>query len=157
MKTSPALHAAGSSDCWFTPRSLIDSLGRFDTDPCNSMPGQFPTAATHYGPAEDGLSKEWAGRVWLNPPFSDARPWVEKLSKHGNGILLCFARVDAVWFQRAVAAAGAVFFMKGRVEFSRPTGRGSRCPLGCVLIPFGSENRAAIKAAELPGIFLVAA
>lgn len=75
-------------DAWFTPRSILDELGKFDLDPANSTPENHPTADKHFGPAEDGLIQDWTGRVWLNPPFSNARPFIEKLIEHGDGIAL---------------------------------------------------------------------
>lgn len=146
------LRGKASTDEWFTPLNFIRALGEFDLDPACGALCRNRTARRRY--QEHGLEQAWAGRVWLNPPFSDARPWVEKLAAHGNGILLVFARTDAVWFQRAVAAAGAVFAIKGRIQFTRPGGGPSRCPLGCVLIPFGGANIRAIRRSGIPGLFL---
>lgn len=146
------LRGVGSSDEWYTPPALIKSLGEFDLDPACGPLCENQTARTRYG--TDGLSREWFGRVWLNPPFSDAMPWVDKLVAHGNGILLVFSRSDAVWYQRAVASAGGCFLLKGRIQFQRPGGGPSRCPLGCSLIPFGTANHEAIRASGLDGIFL---
>ena len=154
-RVAPILRSSSSSDCWYTPRWLLDALGPFDLDPANSEPDRFPTAKRHLGPDVDGLSQPWGGdeRIWLNPPFSNARPWIDRLAEHGNGIALVFCRSDAVWFHRAVQSAGGMFMMKGRVQFTRPDGSGSRCPLGCVLLPFGANNRAAIRKAKLQGVW----
>ena len=146
--------AATEKDCWFTPRSILDRLGSFDLDPANSMPEKFPTAAKHYGPSEDGLRQIWIGRVWLNPPFSNARPWIRKLIEHGNGIALVFCRSDAVWFLDAVQAATVCLLVKGRIEFQRTDGKSSRCPLGCVLLAFGEPNAERLKASGLAGVYV---
>src|SRR5262245_41355882 len=94
-------------DKWYTPRYVLDPLGYFDLDPCNDAPEQFPVAEYHFTPSDDGLQWPRWGRVWLNPPFSNARPWIDKLAEHGNGIALVFCRSDAIWFHRAITAASA--------------------------------------------------
>ena len=143
-----------SSDEWYTPPEIVKALGVFDLDPSTS-----PLAPRHarkqYFAEHNGLAQQWAGRVWLNPPFSDARPWINKLREHGNGIALVFARTDARWFQEAITAAGCVFLMHGRIPFHRPnSAERSRCPLGCVLIPFGPNNLIAIAKSGLRGVLL---
>src|SRR6266567_8413556 len=64
-----------SDDEWFTPVEIIeavrDVLGTIDLDPASCDEAQETVQATRYFTAEnDGLKQEWAGRVWLNPPFS---------------------------------------------------------------------------------------
>ena len=143
-----------SSDEWYTPPEFIAALGEFDLDPACGPLCTNHTAVRRYGPQEDGLAQVWAGRVWLNPPFSNASPFIDRLAEHGDGIALVFTRSDAVWYQRAVERAGGVFLLKGRIHFQRPGGGPSRCPLGCSLLPFGERNRRAVLRSGLPGLFL---
>jgi hypothetical protein len=82
-------------DEWLTPPEIIHSLGEFDLDPCSPIDRPWDTAKNHYNILDDGLSKEWNGRVWLNPPYGkEASKWLEKLSIHNNGIALIFARTE---------------------------------------------------------------
>ena len=37
---------------------------------------------------DDALVADWNGRVWMNPPFSNPTPFVEKFIQHGNGVAL---------------------------------------------------------------------
>lgn len=57
-----------------------------------------------YNKNHDGLTKDWVGRVWLNPPYS--RPLIERfvtrLAEHGNGIALLFNRCDSKMFQDVI-------------------------------------------------------
>lgn len=34
--------------------------------------------ASFFTEESDGLSQQWTGRVWVNPPWSDIEPWVTK-------------------------------------------------------------------------------
>lgn len=140
-------------DCWYTPARILQALGAFDLDPCVDDRRPAPTAARMIGPQEDGLAQSWHGRVWCNPPFSSVVPWVDRMIAHDDGVLLVFARSDAAWFQRAVSAAGGCLLLLGRIEFLRPSGAKSRCPLGCALVPFGDKNTSIVRQSGLSGIW----
>lgn len=59
---------------WYTPAPYIEAvrevLGGIDTDPAsNPFANQTIRATTYYTAEQDGFSKPWAGRVFLNPPY----------------------------------------------------------------------------------------
>lgn len=118
-------HQAASSvtDEWVTPREVIADLGPFDLDPCS--PGvrrPWDTATVHY--SEDGLARPWVGRVWLNPPYSDAAPWLARLADHGHGTALIFARTEtAAWHDHVWPRATGIRFIRGRLTFHHVDGR----------------------------------
>ena len=103
----------GETDIWLTPLDLIRPLGVFDLDPCGES--FHKTAKTIY--TEGGLSKDWFGRVWLNPPYSEVEKWLDRLVEHGSGIALVFARMDVKWAHKILPQATSVFFPKGRLYF----------------------------------------
>jgi phage N-6-adenine-methyltransferase len=101
---------SSKSDEYYTPSEYIDAayrvMGVIDLDPATSEDAQEIVGATwYYSKEEDGLSKDWYGRVWLNPPFSKTSVWVNKLEdqyKKGNvseAILLCKAALGYKWFE----------------------------------------------------------
>ena len=117
--------SASYSDEWYTPKFVIDSLGKFDLDPCAPSVPLFKTAEVMYNEFDDGLAQKWEGRVWLNPPYgNEAKAFMERMSMHqGGGLALIFMRSDTRWFQRCVLSrARYLFLWKGRIRFCRPDG-----------------------------------
>lgn len=78
-----------TTDDFLTPAWIFDTLGlTFDLDVASPpWPTHVPAVQT-FTKAEDGLARAWWGRVWMNPPYSQATPWVERFIQHGNGIAL---------------------------------------------------------------------
>lgn len=136
-------HCADTVD-WLTPPDLLEQLGEFDLDPCCPEVMPWPTAGRMMTQVEDGLSKPWFGRVWLNPPYGRyTEQWMEKLARHGNGIALIFARTETkIFFPWVWNHAGALLFLKGRVHFHHLDGTRAAMNSGApsVLIAYGSDN-----------------
>ena len=109
---------------WLTPPEIIKSLGSFDLDPCSPVVRPWKTASNHYTEIDDGLSKQWTGRVWCNPPYGkETFKWLHKLSEHKKGIALIFARTETIGFHSEIwNKAHSVFFFKGRLKFHYVTG-----------------------------------
>ena len=145
-------------DEWLTPPEIIRSLGDFDLDPCSPIKRPWPTAKVHYTIEDDGLSTEWDGRVWCNPPYGkEAAKWLEKLENHGNGIALIFARTETKMFFKYVwNKADAIFFFDGRLTFYHVNGKRATANGGApsCLVAYGSENVKAIEKSGLPGVLI---
>lgn len=144
----------GLNDEWLTPPELQQALGKFDLDPCSPIERPWPTAHAHLTIEDDGLSHQWTGRVWLNPPFSRReRPlWMRKMAEHGNGIMLVPAATETAAFDEWVwKRADAVCFVKGRPHFHYVTGERSKanCGTAIALVAYGAENIAAFVQANL--------
>jgi hypothetical protein len=147
------------SDEFYTPPEIVKALGAFDLDPCAGPVSSH--AKRNVRPGDGcGLKRRWRGRVWLNPPYSEIYDWLEKFTKHGNGVCMVNARCDAMWFQRLASAADAVLFLAGRVSFL--TGDGTaigkpkrRPPCGSALVAFGPQNVTALRNSGLRGVLMV--
>jgi hypothetical protein len=155
--------ARATTDEWLTPREIVRELGEFDLDPastCDATHGNQSTALARkcYCKCDDGLHQPWAGRVWMNPPYGkETGHWLHKLSKHGNGIALVFARTDVLYFHDVVfKTAHALVFVKGRLTFYRADGTKPKFNGGApsVLIAYGEENAKALKGLRIDGFFL---
>lgn len=79
-----------TSDDYYTPRWVFDALGlTFDLDVAAPPGGvDWLPARRYFTQADDGLSQEWTGRVWMNPPFSGTSPWAQRFLDHGNGVAI---------------------------------------------------------------------
>lgn len=147
--------AKNSSDEWYTPKEILDALGEFDLDPCAPRTPLWPTAKVMYDKNMDGLSKEWFGRVWLNPPYS--RPlieqFVQRMAEHGNGIALLFNRCDSKMFQDIIfEKATAMKFLRSRIKFYRENGEQGDSPgCGSILFAFGVENAKILRTCNIEG------
>ena len=143
-----------NNDEWLTPPSIIESLGQFDLDPCSPEARPWDIAKSHYTKIDNGLSKDWHGRVWCNPPYGrDTFIWLDKLAKHGNGIALIFARTEAKGFHEQIwDKADAVFFFKGRIKFYYVTGvQGDSANAPSCLVAYGKNNIMALASSGLKG------
>jgi hypothetical protein len=79
-----------TSNDHYTPKWVFDLMGvQFDIDVA-SPPGGVPwiPCNRYFTQLDDGLTQDWQGLIWCNPPYSNVEPWVEKMINHGNGIML---------------------------------------------------------------------
>ena len=145
----------GHSDEWLTPPSIIESLGKFDLDPCSPIKRPWPTATTHYTSLDNGLALNWNGRVWLNPPYgAETGKWLQKLADHGNGIALIFARTETdMFFKYGWERADSMLFLRGRLHFHTVEGVRAKSNAGApsVLIAYGKNNTEALNVSNLVG------
>ena len=114
---------------WYTPEHVIEAaavvLGDIDLDPasCESA-NRIVDALKFYTVDDNGLEQPWKGRVWLNPPYDDVGPWVEKLIAEyeaGNvteAILLVNANTETRWFEKLWKFS--ICFVRGRLKFWNP-------------------------------------
>jgi len=145
-------------DEWLTPPEILTALGDFDLDPCAPVQRPWDTATEHYTMLDDGMKREWSGRVWLNPPYGqETERWLARLAHHGNGIALIFARTETrMFFAQVWPKADAVLFLKGRLHFHHVDGRRAVANAGApsVLVAYGNENAAVLKSCGLAGQFI---
>ena len=77
------------TDQWATPQHLFDELDRefhFDLDVGADETNH--KCARYFDRSVNGLSQEWTGTCWMNPPYGrEIGKWVEKanLSARGGG------------------------------------------------------------------------
>lgn len=144
------------STTWLTPPHIIKAVGPFHLDPC-AHPG-WHTALHHISLPDDGLTAEWDGRVWLNPPYGNAVwKWLDKLATHGYGTALTFARTETAGFVEQVwGKATALLFLHGRLHFHRPDDTRAEANAGApsVLVAYGEYDAYRLRIAPLDGSYV---
>lgn len=116
---------------WYTPAPYIaaarEVLGGIDLDPASSeLANEVVQAERYYTEADDGLEREWEGRVWLNPPYGKGSGlFTTKLvAEYAAGrttaavLLLNAYGFDSAWFQPLWDHP--ICFTNHRIEFSSP-------------------------------------
>lgn len=116
---------------WYTPADIVDrvvaTLGQIDLDPCSNEQTSIP-ASTHFTKNDDGLSKEWCGKVFMNPPWgTPLKLWAAKLvaevraGRVTEAISLTPAQgINRKWFDRFIVGQAQVF-VTGAVKFWNDT------------------------------------
>jgi len=134
-----------------TPGWVYRAIGPFDLDPCAGEATDIGEVNWWDGRGECGLSREWFGMVYCNPPFSQKELWIQKMVEHGSGILILPERGSAPWFGPLAKAAGGYFVMGRKINF---IGGSSSNNVGSCLFPFGEEAVSRIARSGLPGHFV---
>jgi len=130
------------TDEWRTPQSIFDKLDaefHFDSDPC---------------PMKDKPLKPnmqlWGKSVFVNPPYSQIKEWVEDCYDFHIQYPLCTvvmlipSRTDTRWWHDYVMKAKEIRFIKGRLKFNDGKGGGTLskcyryiCVFGVYCVSFG--------------------
>jgi hypothetical protein len=147
------VHFSSESNEWYTPPDLVetisDALGGISLDPCSNSEGEpnIP-AEEHFTEADDGLTREWHGTVYMNPPYGDdIGNWTSKLmmeyeaGRVDEAIALVPSRTDTMWFR--VLKNYPRCFLYGRLKFS---GHENSAPFPSMLVYFGKDLPKFIRA-----------
>lgn len=142
---------------WYTPVQYIIAakkvMGVIDIDPASSeLANKTVQAKKFYTAQDNGLTKEWRGKLWMNPPYSSELigKFVAKYSEHvgrdvSEGIVLVNNATETVWFQQLVSVSSAIVFPNSRIKFIDKFGNPSGAPL---------QGQAFIYSGKQVGFFL---
>lgn len=138
-----------SKDEWYTPIKVIDYarrvMGHIDYDPCTNddlaIKHKIPVYTDKYG---NGLTQNWKGNVWLNPPFSNKDMWVKKLIneiKKGNVkkamLLLPMAMETKLWHEWILPEKPTLHIPNERIAFMG----GTTAPFPSILVEFNGKGK----------------
>jgi len=156
------------SDQWFTTAetedwalSKLPGVPYYDLDPAACHESYLADAYYTLERGENGLVLPWWGNVWVNPPFSKIRPWVERawyattdeseLNRRAQTVSLLApaVKMEQPWWQDLIEPFRdgrrqqppyiTTHFTRKRVSFAFPGSGGipkKGASFGCVLITF---------------------
>jgi phage N-6-adenine-methyltransferase len=112
----------------YTPKEVIEMvrsvMGGIDLDPTSTpKANDVVGAAKFYTIDDDAMKHPWAGRVFMNPPYSCSGKFVRKLvseySKKSvtEATVLVNAYTDTSWFHLLADSSSVICMTRGRLGF----------------------------------------
>lgn len=141
-----------------TPPDLLNAVRRrlaieefswdLAADEHNTVVVENEDGKRHFNESDNALTKDWVwdtlgGWLWLNPPFANINPWVEKAyeeSQRGAHIVVLTPASFSEWWRDWVEGKCYVVHLQGRIKF---VGCDAAYPKDCSLLvytPFGFKG-----------------
>jgi len=140
---------------WYSPPEIVaaarDVLGDIDLDPASSaIANTVVRAGQFYSLDDDGLTRDWHGRVWMNPPYASTLidRFCEKFARHvtagdiSAGIVFTNNATETAWFATLAEVAAVFCFPGSRCRCWKPDHEPTT-PLQGQTIVYSGPDRAA--------------
>ncbi len=149
----------GITNEWYTPDYIFKALNIvYDLDPC-ALEHHVDIPVFRWCKAfisSNGLEAQWKGCVFMNPPWSGRpntiAPWLDKFTRHGDGIVIFPSRTSCGWFHDYVPLLDMILFPRGKTKFISGSGISSNPMAGIVLGAIGDRATTALSESNL-GIY----
>lgn len=156
------IYGSSESNEWYTPAEYVEMvrkcLGSIDLDPAScEYANEIVKAEKYYTLTDDGLDREWFGRVFVNPPYgrveerdfaSNQALWSARFCDSiqrreiDAGILLVSTSTSERWF--APLFDHIMCLTDHRIRFYRRDGEKSSPVTGSAFIYYGDDEEAFI-------------
>jgi len=108
---------------WGTPQFLYDQLDAefgFNVDVCAHELNH--KCYNYFTEDDDGLSLDWVGTCWMNPPYGrEIGKWIKKAYEESlrGATVVCLipSRTDTKYWHDYVMNAAEIRLVKGRIKF----------------------------------------
>lgn len=127
---------------WYTPHEIIEAarrtMGHIHLDPASCQFAQrWIKADRFFTKEENGLTQDWIGNIWLNPPYSNGLidKFVGRLLQKAKSyevrqaVVLTNNGTETKWGQSLLCATAAVCFPSSRIKFIDQHGLAAETPL----------------------------
>ena len=142
-----------NKDDWETPKDLYAVLNtefNFSLDPCCSK--ETAKCSSYYTIEDDGLSKDWKGTVFMNPPYGRViMNWIKKAKEESDkgATVVCLvpARTDTKWWHTYCMKSAEIRLLTKRLTFE---GANNKATFPAAIIVFRQgENKPILKAQSI--------
>jgi phage N-6-adenine-methyltransferase len=132
---------SSESEVWETPQDLFNRLNdefHFDIDVCATP--ENAKCSKFFSPLDDGLSHDWQGVCWMNPPYGKKiGAWMKKAMEAKTTVVcLVPSRTDTKWWHDYAMKADEIRFIKGRLKFGNSK---NSAPFPSAIIIFGKTHK----------------
>lgn len=137
MNNATLINQTSGKTEWYTPAPIVEAarrtMGGIDLDPASSAKAnETVRASCYFTRADDGLSQQWFGRVWMNHPFGAESngPWIAKLVEEykakrvSQACCIGLSSTSERWFQPLFDFP--ICFLSPRTNYLEPDGRVAR-------------------------------
>lgn len=138
-----------NKDDWETPQELFNQLNdiyHFTLDPCANEINH--KCENYYDVEKDGLSQQWSGNVFCNPPYGrNMKAWIKKASEEAKNcdviVLLIPARTDTSYFHDYIYKKKnvSIEFLRGRLKFEDKGIAKNPCPFPSMIVVMKGDER----------------
>ena len=138
-----SIHFSSKTELWATPMDFFqkwnDYIGGFDLDVCANQ--KNAKCQKFFSKEDDGLSQDWNGKCWMNPPYGkEIGHWMKKAyeSSQQGATVVCLvpSRTDTKWWHE-YAMKGKITFIKGRLKFGEAK---NSAPFPSAVVVFESKD-----------------
>lgn len=129
-------------DNWRTPKYIFDyfdDMYHFELDAAADVTNYL--CNNYYTEEDSAFNHDWytavegSPSVWLNPPYSNPLPWVQKAHHEAiNGctvVMLLKLDTSTKWFDICRKYATTIYLLGRRVRFLKPDGTPGKSPNFC--------------------------
>ena len=142
-------HSRNPTTSYNTPQDLFDKLdAEFHFELDAAADASNTKCSTYYTIEDNALKQNWGpGPVWVNPPYSGLRPWIEKAYEESlrgvTTVMLLPVRSEVGYWQEIILPIAEVRYQR-QITFA---GWKMHAPFPCAIVIFrpriSEETRAA--------------